>query len=47
MTKAAPELPRTKLNALDREKLDAIRAQLIDLPKDAWEPTLRAMLGTN
>jgi hypothetical protein len=47
MTKAAPELPRTKLNALDREKLDTIRAQLIDLPKDAWEPTLRAMLGTN
>jgi hypothetical protein len=47
MTKAPPELPRMKLDQLSAERIAAIRTQLIELPKDAWEPTLRAMLGAN
>jgi hypothetical protein len=47
MAKAAPDLPRTKLNELGEEKITTIRTQLIELPKDAWEPTLRALLGAD
>lgn len=38
------EYCRTKLGELDEEKLNATHATLIELPKAAWEPTLRALL---
>jgi hypothetical protein len=39
----APEISRTDFEKLSKEQLELIRAKLIELPKDAWEPTIRAM----
>jgi hypothetical protein len=41
----APELARSKLAELGPERVAELRAALAALPRDAWEPTLRAMLA--
>ena len=41
-----PELARTRLAELGPERVEQLRAALAALPRDAWEPTLRAMLAT-
>lgn len=45
LQKVPPELARTKLAELGPERVAALRAELAALPRDAWEPTLRAMLA--
>lgn len=46
MNPVAPELSRSQFKDLDKNKMDQIKNSLIDLPKESWEPTLRAILVT-
>ncbi len=46
MMSIAPVISRAKLAELSQETITDVRAKLIDLPKDAWEPTLKALLAS-
>lgn len=46
MMNIAPEISRAKLAELNHDAMMDVRAKLVDLPKDAWDPTLKALLTT-
>ena len=45
LEKVPPAVARTRLAELGPERMAELRAALAALPRDAWEPTLRAMLA--
>ena len=45
LQKVPPEMARARLAELGPERVAELRAALAALPRDAWEPTLRAMLA--
>lgn len=45
MLNVGPELTRTKLNELGEARTALIRSQLVELPREAWEPTFRALFS--
>ena len=45
MLNVSPELTRTKLNELGEARTALVRSQLVELPREAWEPTFRALLS--
>jgi hypothetical protein len=45
LEKVPPQVARARLAELGPERVAELRAALAALPRDAWEPTLRAMLA--
>ena len=45
MDKVAPELARTKLDAGAAAARDDVRKRVIELPRNAWEPTFKALFA--
>lgn len=47
MADVSPDLSRAQLSAIDAKTWSDIRLELVGLPKDAWEPTFKALMPTH